>query len=281
MLPFVHVAGHTIYSFGLVFGCAICLGWFSVIHYLRLHDIAVNELAFGVCLIGSGLLGAKLDYALIYSLFVDRQQPWTSTVFHSGGGYTYLGSIVLASLVAVAYILIHRLPLLRMFDGLFCVGLSYAVGRIGCFLAGDGDYGIPSTLPWAVSFPRGVVPTTDRVHPTMLYSSLWEFLIFAVLWKLSRPGRRPQLKPGILLAIYLIASGAGRFAVEFLGRNPVIAFGLTESQLVSLAFVTGGGILLAQLYSTSESVNVPGRGKRQKQCKSLHRGMDSSAVCGL
>ena len=65
------------------------------------------------------------------------------------------------------------------------LAIGYAVGRLGCQLAGDGDYGIPSDLPWAMSYPDGTVPTTDRVHPTPIY----EFLVMSAVtwWLWSRP----------------------------------------------------------------------------------------------
>src|SRR5436305_2042928 len=52
------------------------------------------------------------------------------------------------------------------------LALGYAIGRVGCQVSGDGDYGTPSDLPWAMSYPHGTVPTTERVHPTPVYESL-------------------------------------------------------------------------------------------------------------
>ena len=52
------------------------------------------------------------------------------------------------------------------------LAIGLAIGRIGCQLAGDGDYGVPTDLPWGMSYPNGVVPTTERVHPTPIYEML-------------------------------------------------------------------------------------------------------------
>ena len=82
------------------------------------------------------------------------------------------------------------------------LAIGYAVGRLGCQLAGDGDYGIPSDLPWAMSYPDGTVPTTDRVHPTPIY----EFLVMsAVTWWLW--SRRDKARPGSLIGWWARAGG--------------------------------------------------------------------------
>jgi len=244
MIPVLHIGSYSFYSFGLVFGIAVCVGSFTVLRFLRTHGLVVNEPVLGALVIGFGFLGAKLDRLVVYGILLGHGHADLRAYLELRYGYTYLGCLLLGGTAAGVYAWANRLPLLRFFDSLFCVGISYAIGRIGCFLAGDGDYGIPSNLPWAVSFPHGVVPTLARVHPTMLYSSLWEFGLFAILWPLSNPSRRPALEPGTLLATYLIASGSGRFLVEFLSRNRVLAFGMKEAQMVSLAMMLAGmGIL--------------------------------------
>ncbi len=74
------------------------------------------------------------------------------------------------------------------------VSVGYGVGRIGCLVSGDGDYGIPTSLPWGMSFPHGLVPTTQRVHPTPIYELLVALLIAGYLWRRgaqSGDGRTP------------------------------------------------------------------------------------------
>jgi phosphatidylglycerol:prolipoprotein diacylglycerol transferase len=163
------------------------------------------------------------------------------------GGYTYLGAVLAALLAALVFRRVYQLPW-RSFDATFCVGLGYAIGRIGCFLAGDGDYGRPTSRPWAMSFPHGSVPTSLRVHPTMLYSSAWEFLIFFLLWRLSNHVRHPPLRAGTIFCVYVLSSSLGRFLVEFLSRNPVLALGLKEAQWVSLVLVAFATVLLIAIY---------------------------------
>ena len=84
------------------------------------------------------------------------------------------------------------------------LALGYAIGRIGCQLSGDGDYGEPSDLPWAMSYPDGTVPTDQDVHPTPVYETLAMGLVAWLLWQW-----RDRFRPGILFALYLLLSGTG------------------------------------------------------------------------
>ncbi|HEV8538948.1 MAG TPA: prolipoprotein diacylglyceryl transferase family protein, partial [Bacteroidota bacterium] len=136
--------------------------------------------------------------------------------------------------------------------------LSYGIARIGCHLAGDGDYGVPTDLPWGAiysqgtyppsaafrEFPEivqkyginGLVPDTIPVHPAPMYEFILGVLLFLLLWKL----RKNEFPAGKLFMIYLVLSGTARFLVELIRINPRILFGLTEAQLVSGALVTIG-----------------------------------------
>jgi phosphatidylglycerol:prolipoprotein diacylglycerol transferase len=116
---------------------------------------------------------------------------------------------------------------------------GYAIGRIGCQLAGDGDYGKDWDGPWAMAYPHGTVPTTTPVHPTPVYETLAMGLVALVLWRL-----RHRWRPGTLFGLYLILAGAERFLVEFLRRNPDELLGLTQPQLLSVVMMAGGAAFL-------------------------------------
>jgi phosphatidylglycerol:prolipoprotein diacylglycerol transferase len=118
--------------------------------------------------------------------------------------------------------------------------IGYGIGRIGCFLSGDGCYGLPTTLPWGMSFPNGIVPTTVRVHPTPLYELGAGLLIGWWLW---RRGGRPHAT-GAILGEYLVLSGVARFLVEFIRRNPKVLWGLSNAQLASAGSVIAGVVLI-------------------------------------
>jgi len=135
--------------------------------------------------------------------------------------------------------------------------LAYGIGRLGCHLAGDGDYGRPTDLPWGVRydaglvppsrafaglpdllarFPGGVVPDDTPCHPTPVYELLLAMLICAALLVWAR--RSPP--DGRVFCLYLVLSGAARFGVELLRLNPPIALGLSEAQCIALALALIG-----------------------------------------
>jgi phosphatidylglycerol:prolipoprotein diacylglycerol transferase len=136
------------------------------------------------------------------------------------------------------------------------LAIGLAVGRIGCQLAGDGDYGVATTLPWGMSYPDGVVPTTERVHPTPIYEMVLYAAIFVALWRQRHRG----LPPGHLLGQYLVYSGVARFAIEFLRRNPRWIAGLTTAQWFSVASVGLGVWLMQRGYRVTE---VAARGRTE------------------
>jgi phosphatidylglycerol:prolipoprotein diacylglycerol transferase len=117
---------------------------------------------------------------------------------------------------------------------------GYAVGRIGCQLSGDGDYGEPSGLPWAMAYPEGTVPTDEEVHPTPIYETLAMGLVAWLLWQW-----RDRFRAGVLFAAYLVLSGLERFLVEFVRRNDETVAGLTTPQLESLALMAAGAVWIA------------------------------------
>ncbi len=123
------------------------------------------------------------------------------------------------------------------------LALGQAFGRMGCLLSGDGDYGPPSDVAWAMAFPRGLVPTTERVHPTPIYDMILLLAIFIFLWRVRGRGYRT----GKLFGVYLILSGIARFITEFYRRNPEAALGLSMAQLLSVALVLLGSALTVAL----------------------------------
>jgi len=252
MLPVLQLGPFRFFTFGLVLGASICLGWYVFVRYFREHGLPVKEWKLGLSLVLSGIVGAKLDNVLVVQHGLTQGHLFGgSLAANLSGGYTYLGSIMGGLVAGAVYVQVSGLPWLRMFDSMFCLGPAYALGRVGCFLAGDGDYGVVTRMPWGVSFPHGVVPTVERVHPTMLYCTVWEMAVFALLWRLA--SRRPALRPGILLGLYLVLSGVGRFAVELLSRNGVVGWGLKEAQIVSLVMMAVGvGQLLVSSFQLLE-----------------------------
>jgi phosphatidylglycerol:prolipoprotein diacylglycerol transferase len=154
----------------------------------------------------------------------------------SSSGWVWYGGLIGGAVAVLAWARSVGMPLLVAGDIMappLAIGL--AIGRMGCQLAGDGDYGVATSLPWGMTYPNGVVPTEVPVHPTPVYEMVLYSAAFAALWVQRNRG----LPPGHLLGQYLVYTGAARFAVEFVRRNPDWLLGLTTAQwfsVVSLLF---------------------------------------------
>jgi len=174
----------------------------------------------------------------------------------SGSGWVWYGGVVGGGL-AVWLLAYRRGVSMRVLGDIaapaLAVGLAF--GRIGCQLSGDGDYGVPTDLPWGMSYPDGVVPTTDRVHPTPIYEMVGCFAIFAHLWRRYDHGDGA----GHLLGRYLILSGVLRFAIEFVRRNPAWIIGLTTAQWFSIgSLLVGFWLIVTAVRERPETARVAG-----------------------
>ncbi|MDZ7266502.1 MAG: prolipoprotein diacylglyceryl transferase [candidate division KSB1 bacterium] len=183
-------------------------------------------------------LGARLPVVVHYWRNVAES---FATVFN-GAGLVWYGGLFGGAAAVMWTIRHYNMPFWTTVDVVavqLLVGQSF--GRMGCFLSGDGDYGPPADVPWAMAFPQGVVPTTERVHPTPLYDIVLLLTAFAIIWKVRRKG----FMPGTLSGLYLIAAGGERFLTEFWRRTPKIAFGwMTLAQIISLAMILAGVVLI-------------------------------------
>ncbi len=174
----------------------------------------------------------------------------------SGSGWVWYGGIVGGGVGVWLLARRRHLPFLCMADVMApALAVGLAIGRIGCQLAGDGDYGVPTDLPWGMSYPNGVVPTSERVHPAPLYEMLACLAIFAYLWR----RRWIDTRPGQLFARYLILSAMVRFLIEFIRRNPRWLFGLTTAQWMSVGLAAVGVLLLqwAEGAGDAAAANAP------------------------
>lgn len=193
----------------------------------------------------AGLAGARL-YHVLESPSEFFAHPWP--LLFSRYGFAWFGGFLggFAALVAMAWK--YRVPLLEFLDASSpAAGVGYAIGRIGCLLSGDGDYGKPTTLPWGMSFPEGLVPTIERVHPTPIYEFFIWLAIAGFLWRLGAPAARATKTKGEIFCGYLLLTGAARFLIEFLRINPRSFFGMTNAQTASLGCVLLGAILFWRL----------------------------------
>ncbi len=269
MIPFLHLGPVTLPTFGLMVATAIGMAFFVLRADLRRRGITAD--AETLCSIPAiaGIAGAKL-YHVLESPREFFSDPWHGLA--SQFGFAWFGGLI-AGLVAFVILARHyRIPLLELCDAASpAAALGYGIGRIGCLLSGDGDYGIPTSLPWGVSFPKGLVPTAARVHPTPIYELVAAAVISWILWRMGaqenkfpagKPARRdPSLRaagtgpalrmtssqPGRVFAAYLILTGVARFGVEFIRINPRSFFGLTNAQVASVVSVIGSAWMMATM----------------------------------
>lgn len=230
------------------FGAMVALGFISALYVLNL-DLKRKGLGdeLGSTIITTSMVGGLVGAKLYFVLFeTPPNQDW-ATLFDqlfSGYGLTWYGGFVVASAGVLWQIRRNNAPLGQVVDSVsIALALGYAIGRIGCQLAGDGDYGVPTDLPWAMAYPDGVVPTLEKVHPAPVYETLSHLGIAALLWSV----RTRIQTPGSSFAIYLILAGVARFAVESIRINPRVLWGYSEAQLISIAFVLGGLFLAVRL----------------------------------
>lgn len=197
---------------------------------------AVGMVAIAVV---AGIVGAKVWHVLdTPSEF--RELGWQ--VLWDTAGFAWFGGLVFGLGALLLQGWRSGIGAVRTLD--LCApaaAIGYGIGRIGCFLSGDGCYGLPTTLPWGMSFPNGLEPTLDRVHPTPLYELAAGLVIGWWLWM---RGSKPR-PTGWMLGEYLILSGAARFLVEFIRRNPKVLWGLSNAQLAGAGSVVLGAVLIA------------------------------------
>ncbi len=239
MQPELDLGPLTLQTFGIMFALGFVAAGALVARRLKELGKSVDwayEMIFAA-LIG-GVVGARIDYLI--ENFDSVSDDLFSNIF-SGSGLVWFGGAIGGALGVILWARWRRMLNLTLLD--ICapgLAIGYAVGRIGCQLSGDGDYGIPWDGPWAMAYPDGVVPTDVPVHPTPIYETLVMGLVAYVLWRL-----RDSLRPGLLFALYLVFAGSERFVVEFIRRNDDVLLGLTQAQLFSLVMIFAGGIWLA------------------------------------
>ena len=272
MIPFLHLGPLTIPTFGLMVAAGLLAAAYVLqadfdrrrerfvkSGYLK-RNSKTSHHDEGFLIIGiaglAGLVGARLYHVLESP----RELLADPSLLISRFGFAWFGGF-LGGFVALLF-LARRfgIPTLEFMD--LCspaAAVGYAIGRIGCLLSGDGDYGVPTALPWGMSFPNGVVPTTERVHPTPLYEFFIWLVIAAILWQMGKKagiGARPR---GEIFCAYLILTGVARFLIEFIRINPRSFFGLSNAQTASLVSMVVGSILLWRIKS-----RLPGRNEGER-----------------
>jgi len=214
----------------------------------------------GIAAIG-GILGAKIFHNLenIDELMAD---PIGSLISFSG--LTFYGGLIVAAIGILLYVRQYKISAWHMCDSAAAgLMLAYGMGRLGCHLSGDGDWGIDNLMPkpewlsafpdwvWAYSYPNNVlnegIPIAgcvgahcnqlpNPVFPTPLYESIICIGLFGLLWGI----RKNFTIPGTFFMFYLFLNGIERFLIEKIRVNTtysIFEYKITQAELISAAFV--------------------------------------------
>ena len=221
---------------------------------MRAEEHVGNIILLGVV---GGLLGAKIFHNLENPAEF-MADPIGSLLSFSG--LTFYGGLIVAAILIIRYGKKNGLPAFQLTDaGAPALMLSYGIGRVGCMMSGDGDWGIVNNNPkpswmnflpdwmWAFKFPHNVnndgIPIPgcvgrwchelpEAVYPTSFYETIMAIILFGVLWAI----RKRITTPGLLFSIYLILNGAERFLIESIRVNTqyhILGLGITQAQIIS------------------------------------------------
>jgi len=252
----------TVYSLGVFWALgALAAGWIIRLELKRYRcnpDLAATMVSAGVV---GGLIGARLLLILEeWTHFI--RSPWD--FLWSGSGFSWYGGMLGGALAVTWIVRRNGIPWLKAAD--ICgpaSALGYGIGRIGCFLGGDGTWGKVTTVPWAMAFPKAIFGWVDpltgipyppgvRVHPTPIYELIQALIVFGILW----PLRKKRYRDGTIFWLYLALGGSMRFAVEFLRVNPVVGLGMTEYQWISVVLVVLGlTVILSQRITSGQGAS--------------------------
>jgi len=259
MIPVLFKLGPlTVYSYGMMMAFGFLAADFVISSECRRRglnrDFASSLVVWAAI---AGIACSRL-YSVIDNFSAYMHDPWS--IIFSGSGFVWYGGLIgglLSSYFVSRYYKIDFSTAADMAGPALVIG--QALGRIGCHLSGDGDWGMPTRLPWGVQYPNAIVGWNGNtvlqldsqnhlvsafypgvhVHPTPIYEAFLYTIIFMFLWS-----RRKETKvPGQLFYLYLMVAGAARFMVEFLRVNPRVFMGLSEAQLIALAMMVIGASL--------------------------------------
>jgi phosphatidylglycerol---prolipoprotein diacylglyceryl transferase len=254
----LHFGRVQIHAYGLLLAISFLVGIFWAMKRGEKRGIRGEWIMdAGLYVVISAIFGSRLFYVLTH---VDEfRGRWLDTInpFQSSGeigiaGLSMLGGVVLAIAAITVYCLVKKIRVLRFFDAAApSLALGLGLTRIGCFLNGC-CFGKPGHLPWCVTFPEsspaGAMLPEMRVHPTQIYSSLYDFAMLGVLLLADRK-KRPD---GELSAFFFIMYGVFRILIDFVRyyessvQFHVFGVPFTFNQAISASMaLAGAGLLLA------------------------------------
>jgi phosphatidylglycerol---prolipoprotein diacylglyceryl transferase len=234
----------TLHTYGLFVATGFLVGLMVTVKIGKTEGITPQQtMDIGFLIIVAAIVGSRLMYVLMnISYYVERPidifKMWQ-------GGLVFSGGIVCVVLAVLWYTRRHRLSFWKTADMWApAMAVGQAIGRIGCFMAGC-CYGKPTGSRWGVVFtdPHSLAPLNIPLHPTQLYSSASNFIIFFVLLLLHR---KKKFDGQVFLWLLVLHSTARLFVERFRGddRGMVLEGGMTITQLVTLALLIGAIVAL-------------------------------------
>ncbi len=251
------IFGLPVYTYGVALACAFyCAAQWAVKAGKERGIDEESVLNLAIISILSAIVGARVCYVLIKWDYYSQNLLEIIQIYK--GGLVFFGGLIGGMIGGVTYWVRKSRPLLEMADIVsMSVILGQAIGRIGCFFYGC-CYGIPTNLPWAVKFPKLLVPR----HPTQIYEALGNFVIFGVLiWAF-----RKRLRPGMVVCLYFYLYGIFRFSIEMIRddfRGTILGIqSLSTSQTIAVIGIIGALILHVFIYRKPENSDS-GAGERE------------------
>jgi phosphatidylglycerol:prolipoprotein diacylglycerol transferase len=230
----------TLYSYGLMMAIGFWLAtWLASGEYRRRGGDADRFWKLAVYCFVAALVASHLWWWM--GAFGDGRATVGDLL--SGSGHVWFAGLLGGLVTGWWLTRRQRLDTLEVLDSAALgIPVGHALGRIGCHLAGDGDWGRVTDAPWGVAYTNAIIgwphPAGVHVHPTPLYEAAAYGLTFAMLWAYRR--RAPR---GALLGACLVLTSVARWVIELWRLNPVVAMGLTEAQLVAMALCALGAWL--------------------------------------
>ncbi|MGQ9664674.1 MAG: prolipoprotein diacylglyceryl transferase [bacterium] len=240
--------GFGIPSYGTMLVISFIVALFLVKKEAKKHNISpvlIENLAFWL------MVGVIVGGRLLYVLFhLNEFQDFVGIFEIWNGGMMFFGGFIGAFIAGVIYVKKQKLSIFLLSDIISpCIALGEFFTRIGCFLNGC-CFGVPTTLPWGVHFPRGSFADQAgldcAIHPTQLYSSLFGLLLFFLLQRMLH---RPHAQ-GSIFAYFLIFYGGFRFGIDFIRYYENMGNFLIN-QLISIIIVITGIALLIKTKKTN------------------------------
>jgi phosphatidylglycerol:prolipoprotein diacylglycerol transferase len=246
MLPFLHIGPLTLPTFGIMLWLAAVAAAVIMDRGFRRAHLTADAVGMVAIAVIAGIIGAKLWHVLDTPIEF-REEGWR--VLWSSSGFAWYGGLMMGIFALAFQGWWAKIGCLRTLDlAAPSAAVGYGVGRIGCFLSGDGCYGIAikpvhilglTFHPWGMAFPHGIEPISVPVYPTPLYELGAGLLIGWWLWR--RAGKPHPI--GLITGQYLMLAGMARFLVEFIRRNPKVLWGLSNAQLAAAGAAVAGAAL--------------------------------------